>query len=232
MLSKTPEPEFTLAPLSPVRKAIARRVSDSMREIPQFHLHVEADAAALVSARRRFKESPGGRAPGYNDMILHCVSRALPGHPGLNAHFSEQGIKLFREVNVGFAVSAAGGVLVPVIRQADQKSLQAIADEAGERAALARAGKLRASWQMFGTFSVSSLGALPVDSFNAIISPPQVAILAAGAIVKKPVLKDGLVVAGETLHLTLTVDHRAVDGAMAAAFLCDLRKRLEIFSGD
>lgn len=232
MLSKTPEPEFTLAPLSPMRKAIARRVSDSMREIPQFHLHAEADAAALLSARRRFKESLGDKAPGYNDMIIHCVSRTLPGHPGLNAHFSEVGIKLFKEVNVGFAVSVEGGVLIPVIRQADQKSLRTIADEARERADLARAGKLRASWQMAGTFSISSLGALSIEAFNAIISPPQVAILATGAIVKKPILKDGILVAGETLHLTLTVDHRAVDGAAAAAFLSDLRGLLENFSGD
>lgn len=232
MLSKTPEPEFTLAPLSVMRKAIAKRVGDSMREAPQFHLHAEADAGAFVAARRRFKEVLGEKAAGYNDMLIFCAGRTLVNHPGLNAHWSEEGIRIFKEVNIGFAVSVADGVLIPVIRQADQRTLQAIADEASERANLARTGKLRASFQMFGTFSISSLGSLPIDSFNAIISPPQVAILAAGAIMKKPVVRDNALVAGEVLHLTLTVDHRAVDGAMAAAFLADLKKAVETFKGE
>ncbi|HUU29930.1 MAG TPA: 2-oxo acid dehydrogenase subunit E2 [archaeon] len=220
-----------LKPITPIRKAIAKMVSDSFRDIPQFDLHVEVDASSLVAARERFKAEGGDSLPGYNDMIIHTCAGILRKHEALNAHYTGEGIKIFSEVNIGFAVAAPGGVLLPVIRKADTKSIKEIAQETARMSKLAREMKLRASSQMHGTFTVSSLGGFGIDSFNAVISPPQVAILAAGVIIDKPAVRKGKITAAPVLHLTLTVDHRAVDGAQGAAFLADLKGALESFKG-
>ncbi|MBN2289606.1 MAG: 2-oxo acid dehydrogenase subunit E2 [Candidatus Glassbacteria bacterium] len=229
MSSRRQEPEFVLRPLTPVRKAVAERVSVSCRSIPQFDLHLEAEAVALKTAREAYKAAGKARVPGYNDMIIYCCARMLEKHRALNAHYTAEGIREFAGVNIGFAVATDQGVLLPVIREAETKSLAEITGEAAELSALARRLKLRASFQMHGTFTVSSLGSLGVEAFNAVISPPQVAVLAAGAVIEKPRVKAGSVIPVPVLHLTLTVDHRAVDGADAAAALADLKEALENF---
>jgi len=222
-----PPPEFNLVPLSPIRKAVAERVTASFRDVPQFDVQAEIDATALVSLRASLKEKGGDVVPGYNDMLIYALSRVLEKHQRLNAHFTSEGIKEFKEINVSFAVAAPDCVLLPVIRRTNQKSLKEIARESQEMTEQAKAMKLRASLQQHGTFTLSSLGGFGIDAFNAIISPPQVAILASGAILKKPRVKDGAVLAVDSMVLTLTVDHRAVDGAVAAAFLRDLKNYLE-----
>ncbi len=229
MYSREPEPEFILKTHTPIRKAVAKRVSDSFRNIPQFDLHIEIDATALSAARERYKAEGSDFVPGYNDMIIYACAQCLKKHEILNAHYTEEGIKLFAEVNIGFAVATPSGVLLPVIRKANLKSIREITNETSRMSKLAREMKLRASFQIYGTFTVSSLGGYGIDSFNAVINPPQVAILAAGTILKKPAFKKGKVFPVPMLHLTLTVDHRAVDGAEAASFLMDLKGALEKF---
>jgi pyruvate dehydrogenase E2 component (dihydrolipoamide acetyltransferase) len=224
------EPEFALKPLSPVRKAIAERVSRSFQTIPQFDLHLEVDASAFVGARAALRAEGGEVVPGYNDMLISCLSKTLESHPDLNAHFGDDGIKIFKEINIGFAVATSGGVVLPVIRRANSRSLREIAQESAKLIDLATRNLLRSSLQLHGTFTLSSLGKYGVDSFNAIISPPQVAVLATGAIRKKLCVRDEGIFPFETLHLTLTVDHRAIDGAEAADFLSELGSKIRNFS--
>jgi pyruvate dehydrogenase E2 component (dihydrolipoamide acetyltransferase) len=221
------EPEFILRHLSPVRKAITERVSRSFHSIPQFDLHMDVDASAIVQARVILKDSGAEIIPTYNDLLIFCTARALATHPELNAHFTSEGIKLYKEINIGFAIGISAGVFLPVIRRASAKSMQEIAREAAALIDSAKNNKLRSSLQMHGTFTISSLGGYGVDSFNAIINPPQVAALAAGTIMKKPWCKDNKILAVDTLHLTLTVDHRAIDGAYAANFMAELRKKID-----
>lgn len=225
-----PEPEFTLKPVSPVRRSIIERVTESFREIPQFDLHMEVNASNLKAARQNFKTSGENPPPGYNDMLIYCSARALKNHRCINAHFSREGIKEFSEINISFAVATDKGVLMPVIRNADNKNLGEISAESAELVNLAINGKLRASLQFHSTFSISSLGKFGIDSFNAIINPPQVAILAAGAIKTKPTCAGNEITTSPVIHLTLTVDHRAVDGDMAARFLAELKETMENFA--
>ncbi len=224
------EPEFTLQPLSPVRKAIAERVSRSFQDIPQFDLHLDVDASALVRARTSFKNEGGDIVPSYNDVLIFCVSKVLESHPEMNAHFTDAGIKVFKEINVGFAANTPVGVLLPVIRRANTKSIHEIAKESIELIELAKNNRLRSSFQIHGTFTLSSLGGYGIDSFNAIISPPQVAALAVGAIGKKPRVRNGEIHPADSLHLTLTVDHRVIDGAYAAKFLAELSNRINNYN--
>jgi len=226
MVQVNHEPDYVLKSLSPVRKAIAERVCWSFQNIPQFDLHMDADASALVRAREVILAKAGDVIPSYNDMLIFCTCRALEKFPELNAHFTDEGIKEFKEVNMGFAVATPAGVLVPVIRCASAKSLQEIAKSSTELAKLAKNNRLRSSFQTHATFTISSLGAFGIDSFNAIINPPQVGILAVGSLIKKPSIKDNELLLIEMMHLTLTVDHRAIDGALAAKFLVELSNKI------
>jgi len=220
------EPDYILKSLSPVRKAIANRVCWSFKNIPQFDLHMDVDASAFVQAKEAILVKAEDIIPSYNDMFIFCACRALEKFPELNAHFTDEGIKEFKEVNIGFAVATPEGVLVPVIRCANAMNLQEIAKSSSELIKLAKNGRLRSSLQTHATFTISSLGAFGIDSFNAIINPPQVAILAVGSIIKKPGIRDNKLLLIDTLHLTLTVDHRAIDGDLAANFLVELSNKI------
>jgi len=230
MLPNRQEPEFLEEELTPTRRAIAERVSQSHREIPVFHMHVLADASALVAAREKLKEQHGSDAPTYNDILLKIVADVLPRHPRFNAWFENDTLRLAQQVNLGFAVATDQGVLMPTIFNADKKSLQSIAAEARELVAAARHGKLRASLQMGATFSLSNVGALGIDAFSALISLPQTAILAIGSLTERVVVGAGEAVVRPTVWLTLTVDHRAADGMDAAQFLRDLKTAVQSFS--
>jgi pyruvate dehydrogenase E2 component (dihydrolipoamide acetyltransferase) len=231
MCPREPEPEFILKPLSPIRKAIAKRVSDSFRDVPQFDVHVEVDASAMKTIRQQYKDQGADPVPGFNDMLIQNCAGLLQKHKNLNCHYTVDGIKEFSEINISFAAATPQGVLMPVVRRANQKPLTEIAKETRELSDLARNMKLRASLQMHGTFAISSLGGFGIDGFNAIIGPPQVAILAAGAIIQKPKVKAEKIEIVPVIELCLTVDHRAVDGAESAGFLKDLRIKLESYMG-
>ncbi len=214
----TGEAPFHEEELTPTRKAIAARVLTSRREIPEFHLHAEIDAEPLLALRADLKAKLKP-APSVNDLLIKLVGVTLPRHPALNAAFVDEKVRLYEEVNVGFAVATERGVLVPVLREADAKPLARIAEETKEMIALARDGKLRASLQQGATFSISNMGPGSVDAFNAIISPPQTAILAIGALKPRPVVVGAEIAIRRTMWFTLTVDHRVIDGAMGALYL-------------
>jgi len=234
------DPEFELTQLSTIRQAIGARVSQSRQEKPTFDLMIEVRADAIVHARERYRAEAGERAlPTYNDIIIKAVGDLLPSHRNLNAWIDAEGVKLIKPANVGFATATPQGVLLPTVFEADKKTVWEIAAETQNMVELARQGKLRASLQMGAGFTVSNIGPAGIDAFNAIISPPQVAILAVGSMALRPVVERGRewkpgqpagdwpVIAAPTVALTLTVDHRVVDGAEAAPFLRDLRDKLE-----
>jgi len=215
------EPPYHEEELTPIRKAIADRVSRSRTEIPEFHVHAEVDAEHVLAFRGGLKErvSP---VPTINDIIIKLCGMTLRGHPVLNAAFVDGKVRVYEDINVGFAAATPKGVLIPVVRRADRRPIADIARETKEMVELARAGRLRASLQQGGTFTVSNMGPGHVDSFNAIISPPQTAILAIGSLAPRPLVADGELTVRRTMKLTLTVDHRAVDGADAASFMNSL----------
>lgn len=223
-------PEFELTPHTRTRQAIGDRVARSRREIPHFDLFVQADAGALLEYRERAKQS-GGFVPTYNDLFIYIVARLLPDFPVLNAWYAEEGLKVFKPVHLGFAVQTDEGVLLPTLFDANRKPLPQIGAEARELTELARQGRLRAGFQQWAGFTISNVGPKEIDAFNAIISPPQTAILAIGPIARRPVVVDDEPAVRPTVWLVLTVDHRIVDGAVGAGFLAALKQRVASWPG-
>jgi pyruvate dehydrogenase E2 component (dihydrolipoamide acetyltransferase) len=230
------EPEAR--PLSPMRKAIARRLTESKQTVPHFYLTIDVDASALVKLRERINDelaaNDGGNAPGaappkvsINDLLIKACAVALTRVPDCNASFTPEAILVHRRVDISVAVAIPDGLVTPVVRRADQKSVVAIAREVRELGGRARAKKLKPEEMTDGTFSISNLGMFGVDHFAAVINPPEGAILAVGQVRDAPVVSDGAVVAGKRLALTLSCDHRVVDGAVGAAFLAELRRLIE-----
>ena len=222
MPSRRPhEPEFEVEELTPIRQAIGERTRRSIVEIPQFDNQVLADAEALTAARNKRKEQ-GGIVPTYNDYFIKAVASIIDKYPAMNAWCENGQVKLLKPINIGFACATDEGVLLPTVFDADKKSLDEIAENTAELIKLARSGRLRASLQMGAGFTISNIGPTVVDAFNAIISPPQTAILAIGAMKKRPMVIDDEIVARASVYLTLTVDHRVLDATQAAPFLNDL----------
>jgi pyruvate dehydrogenase E2 component (dihydrolipoyllysine-residue acetyltransferase) len=226
-----PGTESELVPLSPMRRIIAQRMVESKAQIPHFYLTVELDVAPLLQLRAQANEALGNTGGGklsINDFVLKACVECLQRVPQLNSSFTENGILRFTHVHLGFAVALEEGLITPVLRNAEQKSLRQLSDEARKLTDRARSKKLKPDEYQGGTFTVSNLGASGVDSFQAIINPPQSGILAVGSVVKKPVLNaNDHVVAGQRLNVTLCCDHRAVDGAVGARFLQEFRKLIE-----
>ena len=218
-------------PLSSMRQLIAQRMVESKTRIPHFYLQMEIDAEPLQELQRQINsglEESGGSKLSVNDMVLKATAMALTRVPQLNASFTQEGILRHAQVDLEFAVSLEEGLLTPVIRNAEAKELRRISLEAKDLIERARSQRLKPDEYRGGTFTVSNLGARGIDSFQAIIDPPQAAILGVGAIVKKPVVtKDDRIRPGYRLNLTLSCDHRVVDGAVAAEFLCQLRRLLQ-----
>ena len=218
-------------PLSSMRQLIAERMVESKTRIPHFYLQVEIDAEPLLELQGQVNsalEEWGGSKLSINDLVLKATAVALTRVPQLNASFTGEGILRHGQVNLEFAVSLEEGLLTPVIRNAESKNLRQISREAGDLIERARAQRLNPDEYRGGTFTVSNLGARGIDSFQAIIDPPQAAILGVGAIVKKPVVdKDDRIRPGHRLNLTLSCDHRVVDGAVAAEFLGQMRRLLQ-----
>lgn len=218
--------------LSTMRSVIAKRLLESKTTIPHFYLEIEIDAKPMLDLRAQLNEVLGKQNPpvklSLNDFVLKAAAEAVRRVPAVNSAFDGDGIKQFPNVELSFAVAIAEGLITPIVREAQNKSLIQISGEAKELAAKAKAGKLKPEEFQGGTFTVSNLGMLGIDSFCAIINPPQVAILAVGNIVKKPVVdaNDNIVV-GHRQSLTLSCDHRVVDGAVGAAYLKELRELIE-----
>jgi len=229
-MARIQKPAVQLIPHTPTRKAIGERVFKSQREKPTFWLQTQADCSRILQARETLKQSGAQVVPTYNDYFIKIVAGVLPEHPRLNGWYTEDGIEVFQQINVGFAVATDEGVLLPTMFDADKKSLEEIAVEARDLTQKARAGKLRASLQQYAGFTISNIGPVDIDSFEAIISPPQTGILAIGKLAPRPVVVEGELQLRPTVFLTLTVDHRCVDGAEGAAFLQDVKRAIEAWS--
>jgi pyruvate dehydrogenase E2 component (dihydrolipoamide acetyltransferase) len=216
--------------LSNLRRIIADRLLTSKTTIPHFYLHMEADAESLMDIRKQVNAQAAathGNKYTVNDFILKAVINALQVVPAVNAFFNRDHIVQFAQIGVSVAVAVEGGLVTPVIKDAAAKSLLQISREVKDLAARAREGKLLPSEFDNGTITVSNLGAYGVDSFDAIINPPQAAILSIGAISQKPAVVNGKVVPGLRMDLGLSCDHRVVDGAVGAAFLGQVKKLIE-----
>jgi pyruvate dehydrogenase E2 component (dihydrolipoamide acetyltransferase) len=213
-------------PMSPMRTVIASRLQASKQQIPHFYVEDVVDAAALASLREQLGVLDGVRVT-VNDLIVRACALALRAHPRVNATFDGQAVKQLDSADISIAVALPDGLITPIVAKAHTKSVRAIGEEIRVLAKKAQEGKLQPAEFQGGSFTISNLGATGIAAFSAIINPPQVAILAVAAIKDEPVVKDGAVVPGKTLRLTLSADHRAVDGADAAAFMKTLRELLE-----
>ena len=220
------EPE--VVELTSTRRTIARRLSEAW-QAPVFQLTVTADATELVAVREQLVGlmRQGDAKPTVSDVLTRVVASALVRHPPVNAHFVDGKILRHPRANVGIAVAAPSGLVVPVIREADRKSVQQIAAGRADVVSRAREGKLSLADLEDGTFTISNLGMYGIEQFIAVLNPPQVAILAVGSIADRPAAVDGEVVVRPTLTLTLTCDHRAIDGSEGAEFLRDVKAFVE-----
>jgi pyruvate dehydrogenase E2 component (dihydrolipoamide acetyltransferase) len=207
--------------LTSMRSTIARRLSESKRDLPHYRLVADLDMDALATKRAAMVAA--GERVSINDLLLHAVATALRQHPRLNAQFTGEELLQFGQVDLAVAVATPGGLVTPIVRNATGLSVQQIATSVRELAERARAGKLARDEITGGTFTVSSLGMFGVRQFDAIINPPQVAILAIGAMEERPVVRHGVLAVGRVVTVTLSSDHRVVDGADAAAFLATLK---------
>jgi pyruvate dehydrogenase E2 component (dihydrolipoamide acetyltransferase) len=213
-------------PLTQIRKTIARRLAQSIGPIPTFYLTSEVDMERAADAREALLAS-GGEKVSFNDIILKAVAMALRQHPECNAWWQDDHIRYWNEVHVSMAVAIEDGLITPVIRHTDLKSLREIAAQARDLAGRARERKLALEEYTGGTFSVSNLGMLDVHEFTAVINPPEAGILAVGRMVPQPVVHQGAVSVRRRMRLTMSCDHRVIDGATGARFLQTLKGMLE-----
>jgi len=217
---------FDEVPVSQMRKVIARRLSESLFTAPHFYLTMSIDMDAAVIARTKINEVAKAKIS-FNDMVLKAVALSLKQHPKVNSSWLGDTIRYNHHVNIGVAVAVEEGLLVPVVRFADSKSLSQINAEVKDFAQKAKDKKLQPSDWEGSTFTISNLGMFGIEEFTAIINPPDACILAVGGIAQVPVVKNGQVVPGNVMKLTLSCDHRVVDGATGAAFLQTLKSLLE-----
>jgi pyruvate dehydrogenase E2 component (dihydrolipoamide acetyltransferase) len=222
------QPEYEVVELTSTRKTIARRLTEAW-QAPVFQLTVSADASELVATRGRMVEllREGETKPTVSDVLTRIVAAALVRHRPVNANFVEGKIHRFSAANVGLAVAAASGLVVPVIRDADRKSVQQIATDRADVVSRARDGKLQLADLEGGTFTISNLGMFGIEQFVAVLNPPQVAILAVGSIEDRAAVVEGEIEVVPTITMTLTCDHRAIDGSEGAEFLRDVKAFVE-----
>jgi pyruvate dehydrogenase E2 component (dihydrolipoamide acetyltransferase) len=218
---------YSDVPLTQLRKTIAKRLVQSIGPIPTFYLTTEVDMERAWDAREALKALGEGPKVSFNDIIIKAVATALRQHPACNAWWQDDHIRYWHEIHVSMAVAIEDGLITPVIRNADLKSLRHIAAETHDLAARARDRRLAPEEYTGGTFSVSNLGMLDIDEFTAVINPPEAGILAVGRIVHKPVVHEGQVAVRRRLRVTMSCDHRVIDGATGAQFLKTLKTMLE-----
>ena len=221
-------PPFTDVPLSQIRKTIARRLAQSIGPIPTFYLTTEIDMERAADLRDQIKAVHGEEAKvSFNDLVVRAVALALVKHPACNAWWQEDNIRYWSEVHVGVAVAVQDGLITPVIRNADRKSLAEIGAESRALSARARERKLKPEEYTGATFSVSNLGMFDIEHFTAVINPPEAAILAVGSIAPVPAVVGDRVVPRRRMRVTMSCDHRVIDGATGAELLKTLKLTLE-----
>ena len=218
--------KYTEIAVSQMRKTIARRLSESKFTAPHFYLTIEMDMDNAINARNSINSIEGVKIS-FNDLIIKAVASALKKHPKVNTSWLGDKIRYNEHVNIGVAVAVEEGLLVPVVRFADGKTLSQISDEVRNYAILAKEKKLQPQDWEGSTFTISNLGMFGIEEFTAIINPPDACIMAIGGIKQVPVVKNGQVVPGNTMKVTLSCDHRVVDGATGAAFLQTFKNYME-----
>ncbi|MDI7246844.1 MAG: dihydrolipoamide acetyltransferase family protein [Bacillota bacterium] len=231
-------PSGTSVPYTAIGRTSAERTTLSFRTAPHFYISMDVDAAALLALRERILEDASrgetGETvrPSINDILVKVVARSLAENRYANASAADEGVVVYQEINIGVAVATEQGLVVPVVHNADRKTLLEIARETKELSGRAREGRLEPEDVAGGTFTISNLGMFGVDELCAIINPPQAAILGVGAVRERPVVKGGAVVAGLEMRLTLSADHRVLDGASAARFLGRVKEIVESLDPD
>ncbi|WP_309646518.1 2-oxo acid dehydrogenase subunit E2, partial [Phenylobacterium sp.] len=224
-----PDGSYDLVPLDGMKKTVARRMTDSFRDIPHFPLTIDLEIDGLLAARAKINgmlESQGVKVS-VNDLVIKAAAVALKRVPEANASYSPEGIAMHHNADIAMAVAIDGGLITPIIRKAETKGLAQIAVEAKDLAERARTRKLKPEEFQGGTFSVSNLGMFGIKSFNSIINEPQGCILSVGAGEKRPVVKDGQLAVATVMSVTLTCDHRVVDGAIGARWLQAFKALIE-----
>ena len=216
-----------IIPLSPMRRIVGQRMTQSKQSVPHFYVSMDIDMTAVTKLRTEWKERGDKLIPSMNDFILHAAARALKDFPSVNSAYTDQGIKQHADISIGMAVALDEGLVVPVLRNADRLTLSELAAQSRELIDKAQTKKLFPLDYEGGTFTVSNLGMLGVDSFIAIINPPQCAILAVGRVAPRVVVEDGMFAIKSMMTATLSADHRVIDGAIGARFLRDVKKLLE-----
>ena len=216
--------------LSSLRKIIASRLLTSKQTLPPFYLHIEADAGQLMGLRKQINDQAAGTTGNkysVNDFIMKALINATQAVPAINSSYAGDHIVRFGSVGLSVAIAIEDGLVTPVVKNAETKSLLQISREVKDFAVRAKDRKLRPDEFDGGTITISNLGAWGIESFDAIVNPPQAAILSVGAVIDKPIVKNGQIVIGQMINLGLSCDHRVVDGAIAAAFLNEVKKLIE-----
>ncbi|WP_338663034.1 pyruvate dehydrogenase complex dihydrolipoamide acetyltransferase [Pararoseomonas sp. SCSIO 73927] len=221
-----------VVPHSSMRKVIARRLSEAKQTIPHFYVSIDVELDALLKLRadlnaRSPKEGAGAYKLSVNDLVIKAAAATLRKLPNTNASWTDEGMVIYDDVDISIAVSIPDGLITPIIRKADQKGLATISNEMKDLAARAKSGKLKPEEFQGGGFSISNMGMFGVSNFSAIINPPQAGILAVSAGEKRPVVKDGQLAVATVMTVTLSVDHRAIDGALAAEWVSTFKSIVE-----
>lgn len=218
---------YDLIPNSMTRKVIAKRLTESKQTVPHFYLTVDCQIDRLLELRKQLNETVDKSKVSVNDFIIRAVAVAMRQVPAANASWSEEGILMYKDVDISIAVATPNGLITPIIKKADQKSIQAISTTMKDLAARAKDNKLKPEEFMGGGFTISNLGMFGIKDFSAIINPPQACILAVGAGEQRPIVRDGELAVATVMTCTLSVDHRVVDGAVGAEFLSAFKKLIE-----
>ncbi len=219
---------FTELPNNNIRKVVASRLLESKQTVPHFYLTVDCLIDDLLAARERLNaEAKGAYKLSVNDFVIKAVAMALKAYPAANVAWTDDAILQYDSADISVAVATPNGLITPIVKAAETKGLRAISEEVKDLAARAREGKLKPVEFQGGTFSVSNLGMYGIKDFGAIINPPQACILAVGAGIQQPIVRDGQLAVGTVMSCTLSVDHRAVDGAVGAEFLQIFKRYIE-----
>ncbi|MDR1510951.1 MAG: 2-oxo acid dehydrogenase subunit E2 [Synergistaceae bacterium] len=225
VLESMPHPGSESIPVSPMRRAIAARMLESVSSIPAFNIEIDANLSAMKSLREIMRSK--GVDIAYHDILAKCASLSVKNHPLIGAQYSPNEIVLRRNIDIGIAVSLENGLLAPVIRNVADKSITEIAYEASVLIEKARSGNIIESEMGGASLTISNLGMFPIARFSALINPPESCILAVGGSKKTPYIKDGILLERETISITGTFDHRFIDGAYGAAFMTNLMEFIE-----
>ncbi len=218
---------FEDVPLTSIRKVIAKKLTESKVNAPHFYLTVEINMDKAVELRKQLNELAAPVKISYNDIVIKAAAAALKNHPAINSSWMGEFIRKNKSIHIGVAVAVGDTLFVPVVRNADMKTLSQISGEVKALAGKAKEGKLSLPEMQGNTFSISNLGMFDIEEFTAIINPPDAAILAVGSIIQKPIVKNAEIVIGNLMKITLSCDHRVIDGATGAQFVQTLKSILE-----